>query len=125
MTLESKKEGKQMKKIFILPILIAPIMAHATDPIGPAHVNSGAVVATASAPYATATEQTGDTTTVVSASYVKGAYNDAIAAVNRVGWQASQAEIAAKNYVDRTYIDAVKTWGSDHVSFVTLKTPGQ
>ena len=59
-------------------------MAHATDPIGPAHVNSGAVVATASAPYATATEQTGDTTTVVSASYVKGAYNDAIAAVNRV-----------------------------------------
>ena len=59
-------------------------MAHATDPIGPAHVNSGAVVATASAPYATATEQTGDTTTVVSASYVKGAYNDAIAAVNKV-----------------------------------------
>jgi len=73
-----------MKKIFILPILILPIVAHATDPIGPAHVNSGAVVATASAPYATAREETGDTTNVVSASYVKGAYNDAIAAINKV-----------------------------------------
>ena len=59
-------------------------MAHATDPVGPAHVNSGAVVATASTPYAIATEQTGDSTTVVSASYVKGAYNDTIAAVNKV-----------------------------------------
>jgi len=73
-----------MKKIFILPILIAPIIAHATDPVGPAHVNSGAVVATASAPYAIATPETGDTTNVVSASYVKGAYNDAIAAINNV-----------------------------------------
>ena len=73
-----------MKKIFILPILILPIAATAADPVGPAHVNSGAVVATAPAPYETATEQTGDSTTVVSASYVKGAYNDAIAAVNKV-----------------------------------------
>jgi len=59
-------------------------MAHATDPVGPAHVNSGAVVATAPAPYAIATPETGDTTNVVSASYVKGAYNDAIAAINNV-----------------------------------------
>ena len=73
-----------MKKIFILFLLIIPIMAHATDPVGPAHVNSGAVVATAPAPYAIATPETGDTTNVVSASYVKGAYNDAIAAVNKV-----------------------------------------
>jgi len=75
-----------MKKIFILPILIAPIMAHATDPVGPSAVGQGEtpVVATASAPYATAGAETGDTTNVVSASYVKGAYNDAIAAVNKV-----------------------------------------
>ena len=81
-----------MKKIFILPILILPIAATAADPIGPAHVNSGAVVATASAPYETATEQTGDSTTVVSASYVKGAYNDAISAINNVASKVSDVE---------------------------------
>jgi len=61
-------------------------MAHATDPVGPSAVAQGAtpVVATANAPYAIATPETGDTTNVVSASYVKGAYNDAIAAVNKV-----------------------------------------
>ena len=52
MTLESKKEGKQMKKIFILPILIAPIMAYATDPVGPSAVGQSEtpVIATVSAP---------------------------------------------------------------------------
>jgi len=61
-------------------------MAHATNPVGPSAVGQGEtpVVATASAPYATAGTETGDTTNVVSASYVKGAYNDAIAAVNKV-----------------------------------------
>jgi len=67
-------------------------VAHATDPVGPAHVNSGAVVATASAPYAIATPETGDTTNVVSASYVKGAYNDAIAAINNVASKVSNVE---------------------------------
>ena len=75
-----------MKKIFILPILIAPIVAHATNPVGPSAVGQGEtpVIATANAPYAIAGAETGDTTNVVSASYVKGAYNDAIAAVNKV-----------------------------------------
>ena len=75
-----------MKKIFILGLLIIPIMAHATDPVGPAAVGKGEtpVIATANAPYATAREETGDTTNVVSASYVKGAYNDTIAAINKV-----------------------------------------
>jgi len=61
-------------------------MAHATDPVGPSAVGQGetAVVATANAPYAIATPETGDTTNVVSASYVKGAYNDAISAINKV-----------------------------------------
>ncbi len=73
-----------MKKIFILGLLISPIVARATDPVGPAAASGTAVVATASAPYATATVENGDPTQVVSASYVKGAYNDAIAAVNKV-----------------------------------------
>ena len=74
-----------MKKIFILGLLLAPIVANA-DPVGPSAVPSGgtAVVATASAPYQTAAPANGDSTTVVSASYVKGAYNDAIAAVNKI-----------------------------------------
>ena len=89
-----------MKKIFILPILIAPIIAHATDPVGPAHVNSGAVVATANAPYAIATPETGDTTNVVSASYVKGAYNDAISAINNVANKVSDVESDLSNLSD-------------------------
>ena len=72
-----------MKKIFILSILIAPIMANA-DNVGPAAASGTPVVATANAPFATAGAEIGDTTNVVSASFVKGAYNDAIAAVNKV-----------------------------------------
>jgi len=84
--IEHKKGEREMKKIFILGLLLAPIVAHATDPIGPSAVGQGqtAVIATASGPYAIATAEDGDTTNVVSASYVKGAYNDAIAAVNKV-----------------------------------------
>ena len=74
-----------MKKIFTIGLLLAPIVANA-NPVGPSAVGQGqtAVVATASAPYQTAAPANGDSTTVVSASYVKGAYNDAIAAVNKV-----------------------------------------
>ena len=73
-----------MKKIFILGLLLAPIVAHADDPVGPSAASGTPVVATANAPYATATVEHGDTTNVVSASYVKGAYNDAISAINKV-----------------------------------------
>ena len=71
-----------MKKILILGLLITPIMAQAD--VGPSAASGTPVVATASAPYATASAEDGDSTTVVSASYVKGAYNDTIAAVNKV-----------------------------------------
>ena len=74
-----------MKKIFILSILITPIVAYAT---GPAGVDDGFdgdwVGADDGAPYETATIENGDSTTVVSASYVKGAYNDTITAINTV-----------------------------------------
>ncbi len=125
-----------MKKIFILSLLLVPIMVHA-DPVGPSAVGQGqtAVIATASAPYATATAENGDTTNVVSASYVKGAYNDAIAAVNKVGkdlsdgldsledsWatifeQQSMGIIKKfdnmNNNISRKRINAVTTWGND------------
>jgi len=71
------------KNFLIYAMLFAPIVANA-DNVGPATASGTPVVATASAPFATAGAETGDTTNVVSASYVKGAYNDAIAAVNKV-----------------------------------------
>ena len=107
-----------MKKIFILGLLLTPIMAHAAKTaddhpvsVGPSAVPWGGtpVVATARAPYATATEETGDTTNVVSASYVKGAYNDTIAAVNRLSIDMSGKRVSA-----------VTTWGSDTTTKVPL-----
>ncbi len=73
-----------MKKIFILPILIAPIVAHATGPATYDGNPDNATYADSDGPYETATINAGDSTTVVSASYVKGAYNDAIAAINNL-----------------------------------------
>jgi len=62
-----------------------PFGAH-SDPVGPAAVpaNGTAVVATANAPYVTQTPTAADATHIASTAYVKGAYNDAIAAVNKV-----------------------------------------
>ena len=78
-----------MRKQTILSIAIMaalPFGAHATDPVGPAAVpaNGTAVVATANAPYVTQTPTAADATHIASTAYVKGAYNDAIAAVNKV-----------------------------------------
>ena len=67
-----------MKKILILLGLITPIMAHA---VGPNQADDP-VIADDYPPYELAEILPGDSTTAVSASYVKGAYNDAIAAVN-------------------------------------------
>ena len=77
-----------MRKQTILSIAIMaalPFGAHA-DPVGPAAVpaNGTAVVATANAPYVTQTPTAADATHIASTAYVKGAYNDAIAAVNKV-----------------------------------------
>ena len=71
-----------MKKILILSILIAPIAAYATGPATYDGNPDNATYADSGGPYETATINAGDSTTVVSASYVKGAYNDAIAAIN-------------------------------------------
>jgi len=72
-----------MKKIFILSILVMPVMANA-DNVGPSAASGTPVIPTANAPYATVGAVNGDTTHVVTASYVKEAYNDTIAAVNKV-----------------------------------------
>ena len=76
---------KQIISLAIFAVL--PCAANATDPVvavGPAHASSNAVVATASAPYQTVTPGNDDDKHIASTKYVIGAYNDAIAAVNKV-----------------------------------------
>ena len=76
-----------MKKLLLLSTLIAimPFTANASNLIGPDPDNSEhPVIADAESPYQTAEITTADQAQVVSASYVKGAYNDTIAAINRV-----------------------------------------
>ncbi len=76
------------KRILSIAIIAAlPFGAHATDPVvavGPAHASSNPVVATANAPYVTVTPTQADESHIATTAYVKGAYNDAIAAVNKV-----------------------------------------
>jgi len=73
-----------MKKLLLLSTLIA-IMPFTANATGPTSIDpEDAVYADYTGPYETAELLPGDTTNVVSASYVKGAYNDAIAAINTV-----------------------------------------
>ena len=73
-----------MRKTLLSIAIIAalPITANAT---GPAHDSGNSpVVATASAPYQTVTPEAHADEHIASTKYVIGAYNDAIAAVNKV-----------------------------------------
>jgi len=99
------------KNFFIYAMLFAPIVAHATNPVGPSAVGQGEtpVVATANAPYATANAETGDSTTVVSASYVKGAYNDAIAAVNKIN--ANKQNVIVNTFSDEPMENIADSYG--------------
>jgi hypothetical protein len=97
---------KEMKTKTILSIAIMaalPFGAHA-DPVGPAAVpaNGTAVVATANAPYVTQTPTAADATHIASTAYVKGAYNDAIAAVNKVNSELISELISVNNQVIST-----------------------
>jgi hypothetical protein len=77
-----------MKKLLLVSVsalfAAAPMLAHAD----PTHYTAGEGVSVPTtsvvAPYALAESAQGDTTNVVTASYVKGAYNDAIKAINNV-----------------------------------------
>ena len=77
---------KSMLSIAIIAIL--PFGAYATDPVGPVAVpsNGTAVVATANPPYQTLTPTNEDKQHIASTAYVKGAYNDSIAAINKVNY---------------------------------------
>jgi len=108
-----------MKKFLILGLLIAPVVANAD--IGPTPDNShNPVVATYNAPYALATPEEGDSINVVSASYVKGAYNDTIMAINRLQDLYSDDWSEINNIVDGKRVSALATWGSDQTTELEL-----
>lgn len=114
-----EKRRKKMKKILILSLLITPIMAQAD--VGPAQDDSdNPVMATHNGPYVLATPEDGDSTTVVSASYVKGAYNDAIMAINRLKDLYSDDWSEINNIVDGKRVSALATWGSDQTTELEL-----
>ena len=78
------------KTIFSIALIATlPLTAMADNPVvsvGPAAVpsNGTAVIATANPPYQTLTPTNDDKSHIASTAYVKGAYNDSIAAVNKV-----------------------------------------
>ena len=96
--------------------------ATADDHIGPARVPNqlNAVIATDYPSYQTAEILPSDTTQVVSASYVKGAYNDNIAAINRLNQDKQNVFTVYDNGVDRyEMIDTLLVTDIDEVSAPT------
>ncbi len=102
----NKTRGKRMKKLLNISVIAAlailPMAANAAtgdivsgDPaaassVSPAQADN-AVTASASPKYALAVEAATDTTNVATASYVKGAYNAAMKAINKVSETANSA----------------------------------
>lgn len=90
-------------KILLSSVLIAilPLVANAGNRVGPDPDESGhPVVADAEGPYQTAEITTADQAQVVSASYVKGAYNDTIAAINLLDEQLGSKQKFIMNVVN-------------------------
>jgi hypothetical protein len=108
-----------MKKIFILSILIMPVMANA-DNVGPSAASGTPVIATANAPYAIVDTVNGDTNHVVTASYVKEAYNDTIAAVNKVN---ADKQDKLKNGSNNHNIESKVVAGSNITDYVKQMLP--
>ena len=94
-------EREKMKKILSVSIMamlaVSPMMAHAVTPLSqqpvtnPTHTNSNNYDTTANSgpQYAAVEINQEDQTGVASAAYVKGAYNEAIRAVNKVAAMAT------------------------------------
>ena len=75
-------------KSTLLSIAIIAALPFTANATGPAHYyGDSPVVATVTAPYQTATIGEHDDEHIATTAYVKGAYNDAIAAVNKVDSQ--------------------------------------
>jgi len=121
-----------MKTTTILSLAILatlPFAANATDLIGPAPVPpyGTPVVATVNPPYQTVTVGANDNSHIASTAYVKGAYNDAIAAVNKVAGKLGSdmsvlnAEISAvSSSLSLKRIDIYTTWDTTDIIQIPL-----
>ena len=87
---------------------MGPFYAMADDPVGPANDSGNSpVVATANAPYVTATIGEHDDEHIATTAYVKGAYNDAIAAVNKVNDTKQNVIYGGREPVETTLLQAI------------------
>ncbi len=75
------------KRIAVIAIIAAlPFAVNATTRVGPVgDVESGFVVATDRYPYVSVESTRDDESHIATTAYVKGAYNDAVAAINKLG----------------------------------------
>lgn len=116
---------KQIASIAIIAAL--PFTANANFEMGnydihyvtsPASVetNGIATLVDDDAPYATAELTADDETHIATTAYVKGAYNDAIAAINAVG---EVAEFSLSR-LDSKRVKIYTTWGNDTNAATTL-----
>ncbi len=110
---------KTKSLILLTTIITLPWTAHATDPsVGPAQYSGNSpVIATAYGPYQTASIGEHDDEHIATTAYVKGAYNDTIAAVNKVNNEKQQKMIVhgTGEAVDSNIIgvaEAISAWES-------------
>ena len=97
---KAKERNTMRTKIPLLSLLaIMTTLPFGANATGPAHDSGNSpVVATASAPYQTVTPEAHADEHIASTKYVIGAYNDAIAAVNKVDSE-KQAKLASDDGV--------------------------
>ena len=110
-----------MKKILSLAIIAAlPFAANAANTTieidTPVPADEEAMVAGNIGPYQTAEIGEHDGEHIASTAYVKGAYNDAIAAINRI---VLDTDTLQRNVANKR-VEARDTWGSNHTAEVAL-----
>ena len=121
-----------MKKILgislVAVLAVSPLMANAAIPAGESGLESNAAnvaIASAGTYYAGKTISDADRAATASAAYVKGAYNDAISAVNKVAADAASATssgiTSAVNALDAT---VTQTAGADGLALQVVEENG-
>ncbi len=107
---DKQKRKENMKKLLgislVAVLAVSPLMANAAIPAGETGLAAGATgvnVAAGGAYYAGKSITDADRAATASAAYVKGAYNDAISAVNKVAEQTSNI---ASNTYSKDQVDA-------------------
>jgi len=107
-----------MKKLLLITfMLVLPFGVMADPQVGPAEYSgNNPVVATGYAPYATAEITNANKQQIASTAYVKGAYNDTIAAVNKVHDTVNWVRNVVADVEDNALynITIYEEWGKDY-----------